>query len=147
MKNRKPKIEELLEGMSSMRRNMPFRSIGSSKMPRITPSQWNVVMLIGQRDRVSMKEAADALHMTGSAVTQLVDGLVENGYVKREESAEDRRTVMLVLSKKTKNRVAKMKENMVKRFLEVFEVLTDAEFDQFCALQKKISQRFSSKKS
>ena len=146
MKDRKQQIEELLEGMASMRRNMPFRGIESNKMPRITPSQWGVVMLIGQRGKVSMKEVAKTLHMTSSAVTQLVDGLVVNGYVEREESAEDRRTVMLTLTKKTKNQVAKMKEHMVKRFLEVFEVLTDEEFDQFCALQKKISQKFSAKK-
>ena len=146
MKDRKAQIQELLEGMSAMRRNMPFRGIESNKMPRITPSQWGVVMLIGQRGKVSMKEVAKTLHMTSSAVTQLVDGLVENGYVIRQENTEDRRTVMLTLSKKTKNQVAKMREHMVKRFLEVFEVLTDEEFDQFCALQKRISQGFSSKK-
>ena len=146
MKDRKQKIEELLEGMRAMRRNMPFRGIESNKMPRITPSQWGVVMLIGQRGKVSMKDVAKVLHMTSSAVTQLVDGLVENGYVEREESAEDRRTVMLALTKKTKKQVAKMKGHMVKRFLEVFDVLTDKEFYQFCALQKKISQKFSAKK-
>ena len=145
MTNRKRQIEELLEGMASMKRNMPFRGIESNKMPRITPSQWGVVMLMGQRGKASIKEVADALHMTSSAVTQLVDGLVENGYVEREERAEDRRGVVLTLSKKTKSQIEKMKGQMVKKFLEVFEVLTDEEFDQFCALQKKISTRFSSK--
>ena len=143
MKNRKPQIEELLEGMSAMRRNMSFRGLETSKMPRITPSQWGVVMLIGQRGSASIKEVATALHMTSSAVTQLVDGLVENGYVERVERAEDRRLVTLTLSKKTKNQLDKMKGHMVKRFLETFEVLTDDEFDQFCILQKKLSQKFS----
>ena len=61
MKDRKQQIEELLEGMASMRRNMPFRGIESNKTPRITPSQWGVVMLIGQRCKVSIKEVAKAL--------------------------------------------------------------------------------------
>ncbi len=131
--------------MGSLRRNMAFRDTDSTKTPRITPSQWGVVMLIGQRGATSVKEVADALHIRSSAVTQLVDGLVESGYVERKEHAKDRRAVVLTLSKKTKNQVEKMKGHMVKKFLEMFEVLSDKEFDQFCTLHRKIAQRFSSK--
>jgi len=145
MTNRKQQIEELVESMGSLKRNMTSCGIDSTKTPRITPSQWSVVMLISQRGVTSVKELADALNIRSSAVTQLVDGLVENEYVERKEHAEDRRAVALTLSKKTKNQVEKMRVHMVKKFLEMFDILNDKEFDQFCNLHKKIAQRFLNK--
>ena len=145
MIDRKQKIGELLEGMRSLRRSMTFRGIGSPAMPRITPSQWGVLMLIEQRGEISVKEAATALRISSSASTQLVDGLVKSNYVERETHTEDRRAVVLTLSKKMKKQVEKMKGQMIQKFLEVFEVLTDKEFNQYCSLHRKILQRFSNK--
>ena len=145
MTNRKQKIEELVESMSSFKRNMAFRGIGEHKAPKITPSQWGVLMLIGQSSEVSVKEVASILHISSSATTQLVDGLVKNGYVIRKEQIKDRRAVVLTLSQKTKNQFEKMKTQMIQSFLGIFEALTDKEFNQFCFLHKKIAQGFLKK--
>lgn len=145
MTNRKQSIEEFLESMNSFKRNMEFRGIDSPSSPRITPSQWGVIMLIVQRSEVSVKDVSQALHISSSAATQLVDGLVESGYVTRKEYAKDRRKVVLTLSKKTKTQVEKMKGRMVEKFLTMFELLTDKEFEQFFTLNKKITDSFLKK--
>ncbi len=43
-------------------------------------------------------ELADHCMLTRPAVTELVDGLVADGYVRREESPDDRRAVVLSLT-------------------------------------------------
>ncbi len=146
MTDRKQKTEELIEGMGLLRRYMVFRDIDFMKTPRITPSQFSVLFLIGQHSESSVKEIAEVLHISSSATTQLVDRLVKNGYVERREQVEDRRAVALTLSKKTKDIVEKMRKQMVQKILEVFEVLSNREFDQFCAIHNKIVLRFSNKK-
>lgn len=145
MLSRKQKLEELLESFGSLRRMMAFRGTDYATVPRITPSQWGVIMLVQQRGESSVKDIARTLHVSSSAATQLVDGLVKSGYVAREEHAKDRRAVVLTLSKKTKNQVVKMKKRMIQKFLQVFKVLTEKEFNQYYALHKKIVQRFSNK--
>ena len=145
MTNRKQKIEELLADLQSLRRTMTFRVAGSAKAPRITPSQWGVLMLVEQRGESTVKDVARALGMTSSAATQLVDGLVRSRYLMRETYAKDRRTVTLTLSKKTKAQVDKMKKQALQRFLRIFAVLNDTEFNQFFALNKKIVQGSLSK--
>ena len=71
--------------------------------------------------------------------TQLVDGLVRNGYLARESSPEDRRIVTLTLSKKSKSRIEQMKKQAIQKFLKIFEMLNEGEFDQYhLALNKKI---------
>lgn len=142
MTDRKQKIEELIEGFHSLRHAMVFQTAGTVKMPRITPSQWGVLMFVEQHGESKVKDVAKALGVTSSATTQLVDGLVESRYLIRKMHAEDRRTVTLSLSKKSKNQVEKMKKHAIGGFLKIFETLSDKEFNQYLALNKKIVQRF-----
>ena len=140
MNNRKQKVEEFLTDIQSLRRAMAFRMIKPAKIPRITPSQWGVLMLIEANVESTVKDVAKALGITSSASTQLVDGLVKSGYLMRKTSTLDRRIVRLTLSKKTKTQVDKMKKQGIQDFLKIFEVLSDKEFDQYFALNKKIVQ-------
>ncbi|MHB0865344.1 MAG: MarR family winged helix-turn-helix transcriptional regulator [Minisyncoccota bacterium] len=121
---------------------MTFRMDVAADIPRITPSQWSVLMFMEERSESTIKDVAQALGITSSAATQLVDGLVSSGYVARETHVEDRRAVTLTLPKKTKTQVKKMKERGIQKFLEIFQVLSDEEFDQYLALNKKIVRGF-----
>lgn len=141
MINRKQKIEELLENFHSLRRTMVFQTTSSVEIPRITPSQWGVLMFALQRNQSTVKDVAKALGITSSATTQLIDGLVKSGYMERETPAGDKRTVVLTFSKKTKTQVGKMKKQALQKFLKFFEVLNDQEFNQYVALNKKIVER------
>lgn len=142
MENRKNKIKELLENLGSLRRHMTFCSTDSGKMPRITPSQLEVLMFVEQYGESTVKDVAKALGITSSAATQLIDGLVTSGYVIRGEHTEDRRKVILMLSNKTKKQVEKMKNQGIQQFLKFFKVLNDKEFDQYILLNKKIVEKF-----
>jgi DNA-binding MarR family transcriptional regulator len=125
---------------------MAFSMPRSVKMPRITPSQWGVLMFIEQQGESMIKDVAKALGITSSATTQLVEGLVASGYLMRETHAKDRRTVTLILSKKTKGQVEKMKSRSLQEFLKIFEALNDKEFNQYLLLNKKIVHGFVYKK-
>lgn len=141
MTSRKQKVEAFLKDLQSLRRAMTFKVAVSTQLPRITPAQWGVLMGIEERGESTIKEVAKALGITSSAATQLVDGLVENGYMTRKTDTKDRRAVTLALSKKTKTQVDKMKKQGIQKFLELFEALNDKEFDQYLALNSKIIRR------
>jgi DNA-binding MarR family transcriptional regulator len=142
MISRKQKVEQFLTDLRSFRRAMSFRMAGSANIPRITPSQWGVLMSIEDRGESTVKDIAKTLGITSSATTQLIDGLVANGYVMRTMHPEDRRAVTLSLSKKTKTQVAQMKKQTVQKFIKLFKVLTDDELNRYFALNKKIVQGF-----
>jgi DNA-binding MarR family transcriptional regulator len=142
MVDRKKKVEELLEDFMSMRRRMGFKGGAVSRLPAITPSQWHVIMCIRHSpgSKSTIKEIASTLAMTSSAATQLVDGLVRSGYVERKRAVRDRRAVALSLSAKTKKHVESMKRAGVAQFVHMFTALSDREFEQYCALNKKIAR-------
>ena len=124
----------------SIKHRMAFGAHSSHKGPRITPAQWGVLMCVAHGEKRTVKDVAGALSITSSAATQLIDGLVESGYVNRAEDQRDRRAVTLTLSKQTKGQVQAMKEAAIREFLKLFESFTDKEFELYCALSKKVVQ-------
>lgn len=145
MNKRKQKVEELIRNFQPLRYAMALPTTRHEGIPRITSSQWGVLMLVEQFGESTVKDVAKALSITSSAATQLIDGLVTNGYVVREIHTKDRRAVILTLSKKTKIRVNKMKKEVLQKFLKFFEVLNDKELDQYILLNKKIVERLLKK--
>lgn len=145
MADRNQKIKELMEGLHALRSRAVFGPPPGVRTPHITPSQWRVLMLVMRGDEYTVKDIAKALSISSSAATQLVDGLVVNGYVIKKEDANDRRKVSLTLSKTIKDHVGKMKKRAMGCFLKTFEVLNDKEFDQYIALNKKLVQGLSDK--
>ncbi len=85
--------------------------------------------------------------MSSSAATQLVDGLVQGGYVTRQEDPQDRRSVQLELSPNGKKHITATKEKRVNEMAEIFDALTDHELEEFVRLHKKLTSRFSHKKA
>ncbi len=145
MNNREQKIKELMESIQLLKHNITFKTGGYAKIPRVTASQWGVLMMIEEHSGGTVKDVAKALGVSSSAATQLIDGLVANGYVVRDEDTEDRRKVILKLSKKTKKQVERMKIERTKNLLKLFKVLSDKELDQFILLNKKIIKGFADK--
>jgi DNA-binding MarR family transcriptional regulator len=138
MKDRKQKVEELLTDLRALRRTTAFGSAGSAKVPRITPSQWGVLMHIEQHEKSTVKDISQTFKISSSAATQLADGLVKSGYIERNISSEDRRITTLTLSQKSKSQIAQMKKHALQKFLTLFKVLNDREFEQYLALTKKL---------
>ena len=135
-----------MDSFQALQRTTKFRPTGLKNFPPVTPSQWGVLMALEGGNPASVKDVAGMLGVTSSAATQLVDGLVESGYVLRTEDPNDRRKMTLTLSGKTKKQVEKMKEECMSTFLELFEALTDEEFDQLIVLHNKIFERHSKNK-
>lgn len=137
MIDRTTHVEELMDAAQFLLRR---KASGMSPLRgnHITPSQWLVIGYVFQHEGVSTNKAATALHMTGSAVTQLVNGLVAKGYVKRKQNPDDRRAYRLVVSAESKKRIIAFKKKRVLMILHMFKALTDKEFKQYVTLNKKI---------
>lgn len=135
--DRKQQVMELIESIGAMRRRMAFGASGSNRT-RITPAQWGVLMLVGERGACSVKDIAEALRISSSAATQLVNGLVRGGHLVRKASKEDRRAVELSLSRQTKAKMKGMKEAALNKTLKLFQALNDRELAHYLALNKKI---------
>ena len=137
MTNRKKIIEDLLQNMHAMRHKLMV-GYTAKKEVVITPSQGFVLRFVAKNSSTNVKAITQALNITSSATTQLVDGLVEKGYLIRRVDSKDKRITTLLLSLKAKKPFKEFKEQGLQKMTILFDVFTDEELTQYATLNKKI---------
>ena len=80
-----------------------------------------VLVEIGRKPNISVKELAEILRLDKSGVSRTVEELVQKDYVERKPSTEDRRFVVLNLTLKGKERFNKIENDMNLKFKEILD--------------------------
>ncbi len=83
-------------------------------------------------------DLAKKLLVTGGNITQVVDGLVKRGLVKRIRSKEDRRVVRVALTEQGAKLMTQAVPDHVGNIVDEFSVLTIAEQNQLRKICKKL---------
>lgn len=86
-----------------------------------------------------MSDLAKMLHLTMSAVTGIVDKMVDLGLVKRERSSKDRRVVRVSLLKKGEETARRVNAERESVSNDIFSVLTQQEKQEYLKLLTKVS--------
>lgn len=143
MSDRKNTIEEILSSFWQLRQRMfhPHHHLGHNFS--ITPAQMQVLFLVKEKNGIGVTEIATKSNVTNSAATQLVNELVENGFLTREVSADDRRVFKISLTQKIKTHMAKMKNERLKKMSVIFSNLSDDELETFLKLIEKMTKQSS----
>lgn len=145
MTQRSELIERLQENFQSIRRKLMSKDMAKAHkdLCDITPSQWGVLRVIHQKERVSTKELAAHLDISSSAATQLVDALVHNGHLKRSGNPDDGRSQYIELSPATHKRMKVLRRMHLERLSEIFSTLSDKELAAYLKLSDKVAQHVS----
>lgn len=121
-------------------------------MKAITPSQLRVLLGVMKHSAAkkrgpTVKELAQALMVSSSAITQAIDGLVEKGYLVRESHSQDRRVTVIKLSTQMRQKITEFKKLFATQSAPLFEVLTSDELVEYHRLNKKIVDAVINKES
>ncbi len=146
MPSRKQLIEGIIENMQTIKRQIISRGSIKSDTVGITHSQWAVLSIVMEKEKVGVKEIAGLLRISSSAATQLIDGLVINNVLVRQSDTSDRRALLLKISEEYKKKLGALRANATEQFSSMFEALSDNELEQYSSLNKKIVESFNIKK-
>lgn len=97
MKQNPSPIDQLSPLLLEMARMMRKKLVVDSEA-RFNPLQFHSLMVIRERDGITMKEFADAMHVTSPSATSFVDRLVKLKWVKRKPDPDNRKLVRLELT-------------------------------------------------
>ena len=86
----------------------------------INESQCFLIVEIGREPGICVKELAEKVGLDKSGISRGVEELVRKGYVNREPSMEDRRSVVLTLTEAGQARFEKIENDMYGKFAGVF---------------------------
>lgn len=73
-----------------------------AKSTGLSMPQFSVMMQLHHRGNCAIGDISERFDITNAAASQLVDKLVQSGFIKREEDPQDRRAKMLNLTDKGK---------------------------------------------
>ncbi|MEI6221712.1 MAG: MarR family transcriptional regulator [bacterium] len=135
---RKKLIEEFLEVITTLNRSISSRKDLFLQKYNLTRQQAELLYFVERHKNNSIKTIATFMNTTGSAATQLVEGMVKSGYIERTQSLQDRRSVVITLSKQGKKKFSEFKNEHILHITKVVRNLTDKEVQQLIMLRKKL---------
>lgn len=90
--------------------------------------------------KTTMTKLANFLNITPAAASQIITSYEKKGWVERERSTTDRRTVYVKLTKKTKTVIEEKWNTHQARVMDFLEGLTDEECDCLESIVHKITE-------
>ena len=96
----------------------------------ISTTQCFIIVEIGRKPGISVKELAAILRVDKSGVSRSVEELVQKDFVERKPAKEDRRYVVLNLLPKGQARFEKIENDMYIKFQEVLEQIPEEKREQ-----------------
>ena len=105
----------------------------------ITPAQFYVLSAVWENDGVKFKDLAKSLEMDGSTLTSILDRLERQDLLERRDDPEDRRSLLVFLTKKAKQSIAEITCLAEKLNREIKERFSDEEFATFERVLEKLS--------
>lgn len=119
-------------------------SLGSTESPvsaairAITPHQREVLMVLAREGQLAMGELARRLGITPSGATELVDRLVERGWVERLAGAADRRAVVVRLTGPAQELAEQVRGAVTAGTQTLLAALDDRELATLVALLERV---------
>lgn len=126
-KEREDLVQELIERMMSITRKVRHDSTPSK--PDLSMPQVHLLFYIADKQEAgaTVSELADIIGVTPGAVSQFVNGLVDQGQVVREPDLVDRRIVRLRLTQAARDKFKQMRRDYLAAAARNFDLLTTKE--------------------
>jgi DNA-binding MarR family transcriptional regulator len=111
-----------------------WRELMSAARPRwsaadLTFTQLRALSVLARRQPLRMSDLAEALGMTAASASALIDRMVQRGFVTRRSDPDDRRTVLVELSRRGQRILDVMERGSSEHFTRMIEKMTASERD------------------
>lgn len=104
----------------------------------LAPSHGDILFVLYNNQKLTMKEIADKIHRTKATVTVLIDKLEKENLVKREKSTEDNRITYIVLTQKGIDSKSTFEEIAKELNIMLYKNFTDEEAKQLDLMLEKM---------
>ncbi|GAA3408728.1 MarR family winged helix-turn-helix transcriptional regulator [Paenibacillus hodogayensis] len=130
-------VERFHTAMESFRRKM-LQEFSSQVTFGLTPPQFFLLHLIKEKGPCKATVLAEQTEVKPSAITVMIDRLVNHGYVERSHDTKDRRVVLIQLTdqgKQVLEQMERIRRQMVQR---LFDKIEPQEAEYFLNILEKL---------
>ncbi|MCP4105505.1 MAG: MarR family transcriptional regulator [Desulfobacteraceae bacterium] len=120
---------------------------GNSSKLELSVPQMDAINAIKEKKEVTITKLSEMLGVSPPSTSAMVDRLVEKGILARERSREDRRKVVVSISKKAAEHIDKIDEAILKTFTELVEKVGPETARKWCEVLSDIKEVIRDKKA
>lgn len=125
-------------------KRVKYETFGPEEAQKLSLHHFAYITAIQALGNPTFTDLAEKLKVTKPSVTTMVNKLINEGYVRKEQSSTDRRIYHLYLDEKGKKLIEVERRGMMEFADQIRYALTEQEARQFAELLKKILQDESS---
>ena len=130
-------LRESIDLLTRKMEEIEVDTIENSELSKLTRKQIYYLDVINQMKNPTLSEISDRLGLSKPSVTVFVEKLVQQGYLEKVKSDEDRRVSHIHLGEKG-NMVARLHDTIHERIeMHLTQSLNDAEIEQLAAILNK----------
>jgi DNA-binding MarR family transcriptional regulator len=134
------RIQALLAEIAGILRSNRKMHAFETTVKDLTLSHMEVLAYLMDHKKAKMSELAAFAKVKMPAMSETVDKLVKNGCVRREHSKEDRRAVLVYITKKSETMVKRHMEQKKKFLLSIMSDLTQDEKEKLIKILTKAKE-------
>ncbi|HET9850456.1 MAG TPA: MarR family transcriptional regulator [Candidatus Saccharimonadales bacterium] len=134
--NRAEKIQEIIENVARLQRALSPIVWQKTQLSR---AQLGMLYTLFYRPGINMKQLADHLGISKSAVTQLIEQLIDKGLVSRAPDTADRRVAVIALTTRGRQLVIKLNRYKMGGLRSAMSALSDHELKVLHELHQKLA--------
>lgn len=135
----RPDVERLADLVMTMQRCFMIRLSEELARGQVSFPQFFLLGHISAHDSLSMSEIAGKMNHSTAAATGLVDRLENLDYVQRAHAANDRRKVLVKITKKGTALVERIRQDIVNNLSQVMDLLPADEQRAWLSIYEKIN--------
>ncbi|TSC65959.1 MAG: MarR family transcriptional regulator [Candidatus Doudnabacteria bacterium Gr01-1014_77] len=105
-----------------------------------------VMYFISEGGSKTIKDIAEIMNISSSAATQMIEGLVKNGFLERVVHPTDRRSVQISMSKIGRKTFDQFKIQHLRQMQNLLVSLSDAEIEILLKIPAKILKQLENLK-
>jgi DNA-binding MarR family transcriptional regulator len=135
--------QQVVEDITKLQRSM-HRPIWRGE--DISKAQVYMLYMLYYHKHPNMKKLAEQMDISKSAITQIMEPLIEKGLVSRTSDPKDRRVAILDLTKKGHQTIKKLNHERTEGLRAAMKQLNDKELKQLYELHQKITAGLTKQK-
>ncbi len=143
----RPDVERLADLVMTMQRSFMIRLSEELARGQVSFPQFFLLGHIASADSLSMSEIAGKMNHSTAAATGLVDRLENLDYVQRTHAANDRRKVLVRITRKGIALVDRIRQDIVNNLSQVMDLLPPDEQRAWLSIYEKLHAFCQSKNS
>ncbi len=135
---REEQVKSFFEEMAKLQRLIFSRKDSFLTKHKLSRPQMVVMYFLSEGGAKSIKDIASIMNISSSAATQMIAGLLRNGFLERIVHPKDRRSVQISFSKAGKKKFSEFKTQHLRQMQNLMSTLSDAEINLLLGIPKKI---------